>query len=86
VPERLKPEVDRQIQEMLDNIIRKSTSPMASPLVCVLKGKGDCNGVRLAVDYRYVNSYTHSDSYPSTDLQSLFQYVGKSTLITICDC
>ena len=38
VPERLKPEVDRQIQEMLDNgIIRPSHSPMASPLVCVLK-------------------------------------------------
>ena len=40
VPERLKPEVDRQIQEMLDNgIIRPSRSPMASPFVCVLKGK-----------------------------------------------
>ena len=40
VPEKLKPEVDRQIQEMLrNNIIRPSQSPMASPLVCVLKGK-----------------------------------------------
>ena len=87
VPEKLKPEVDRQIQEMLDNnIIRKSTSPMASPLVCVLKGKDGCDGVRLAVDYRYVNSYTHGDSYPLPDLQSLFQRVGKSNLITICDC
>ena len=40
VPERLKPMVDRQIQEILDNnIVRPSSSPMTSPLVCTLKGK-----------------------------------------------
>jgi len=40
VPERLKPEVDRQIQKMLDiDIIRPFQSPMSNPLVCVLKGK-----------------------------------------------
>ena len=71
VPERLKPEVDHQIQEMLDNgIIRPSQSPMASPLVCVLKGKGGCNGIRLAVDYRYVNRFTHGDAYPLPDISS----------------
>ena len=44
VPERLKPEVDRQIQEILDNgIVRPSHSPMASPLVCVLKGTEGCD-------------------------------------------
>jgi len=48
VPERLKPEVSRQIREMLDNgIIRPSQSPMASPLVCILKGRDGCDGVRL---------------------------------------
>jgi len=49
IPERLQPEVERQLDEMLTNgIIRESNSPMSSPLVCVLKGKGGCNGVRLA--------------------------------------
>ena len=87
VPEKLRPEVDRQIQEMLRcGIIRKSTSSMASPLVCVLKGKDGCNGIRLAVDYRYVNSYTHGDTYPLPDLQSVFQRVGRSNLISVCDC
>lgn len=39
--ERLKPEIAGQINEMLrDGIIRPSQSPMESPLVCVLKGKG----------------------------------------------
>jgi hypothetical protein len=53
VPEALKEEVGRQIKEMLDlGIIRPSTSRMASPLVCVLKGPQGQSGVRLAVDFR----------------------------------
>ena len=59
VPESLKSEVQRQIDEMLAmGIIRPSKSEMASPIVCVLKGKDGKDGVRLAVDYRYVNKYT----------------------------
>jgi len=86
VPERLKAEVSRQIREMLDNgIIRPSQSPMASPLVCVMKGRDGCDGVRLAVDYRYVNKYTRDDAYPMPDLQSIFQSVSKSKIITVCD-
>ena len=37
---------------------------MASPLVCVLKGKDGKDGVPLAVDYRCVNKYTVGDAYP----------------------
>lgn len=87
VPERLKAEVDRQIQEMLSNgIIRPSKSPMASPMVCVLKGKNGCDGVRLAVDYRYVNRFTRNDAFPLPDMSSVFQRIGKSRFITIADC
>jgi hypothetical protein len=40
VPDSLQPEVDRQIAELLRlGFIRLSNSPMASPVVCVLKGK-----------------------------------------------
>ena len=64
MPEKLKPKVDRQIEEMLrSGIIRPSQSPMASRLVGVLKGKEGCDGVRLAVDYRYVNRFTRDDAY-----------------------
>ena len=46
----VKNEVDRQIEEMLRNgIIRPSQSPMASPLVRVLKGNEGYDGVRLAI-------------------------------------
>jgi len=87
VPERLKPEVDRQIQEMLDNgIIRPSHSPMASPLVCVLKGKKGCDGVRLAIDYRYVNRFTRDDAYPLRDISSVFQRIGHCDFVTVADC
>ena len=36
--------------------------------------------MRLAVDYRCVNSFTHDDSYPLPGLQSIFQRVGHSNL------
>jgi len=87
VSERLKPEVDRQIQEMLEiGIIRPSQSPMASPLVCVLKGKDGRDGVRLAVDYRYVNRFTRGDAFPLPDIASVFQRIGRSRFISITDC
>ena len=38
IPEVLKPEVDKQIDEMLElGLILHSDSPMASPMVCVIK-------------------------------------------------
>ena len=52
VPENLKFEVDRQIDELLKlGFIEPSTSPMASPIVCCLKGRDGGKGVRIAVDY-----------------------------------
>ena len=56
VPDAFKPEVDRQIQDLLDKgLIRFSNSAMARLVVCVAKKDG---GVRIAYDYRYLNSST----------------------------
>jgi len=68
VPELLKAEVARQIQELLDlGFIVPSNSEMASPIVCVLKHKGGQqgipDGVRLCCDYRYLNKYTQLQIY-----------------------
>jgi len=50
VPESLKPEVEKRIQQMLAmGIIRPSKSDMASPIVCVLKGENGKDGVRIAI-------------------------------------
>jgi len=72
---------------MLDNgIIRPSRSPMSSPLVCVLRGKEGCDGVCLAVDYRYVNCFTRDDVYPLPDISSVFQRTGRCNFVTVADC
>ena len=69
IPELLKPEVSRQIQELLDlGFIRPSDSEMASPAVCVLKGRKGEGGVRLCCDYRYLNKYTRGDAHPTPDI------------------
>ena len=86
IPHRLKPEVDRQISEMLQlGIIKPSSSPMSSPVVCVLKGPNGCNGVRLAVDYRYINSYTVGDNFPIPNIDDLIQEIGQFKFLTLCD-
>ena len=86
VPELLKPEVDRQIKEMLElGIIVPSDSGMASPMVCVLKGPNGQNGVRLAVDYRHVNKYSAGDCFLTPDIPDVLQKVGKARYISCFD-
>ena len=86
VPEVLKPEVDKQIRDMLDQgIIVPSTSEMASPVVCVLKGPKGQNGVRLAIDYRHVNRYSAGDCFPTPDIPDVLQKVGSAKYISCFD-
>jgi hypothetical protein len=86
IPEVLKPEVDRQIREMLQlGIIKPSNSEMASPVVCVLKGPNGQNGVRLAIDYRYVNKFSAGSAYPITDVNEVIQKVGRARFISSFD-
>ena len=86
VPENLKPKVKEQIQELLKfGIIKPSKSEMGSPIVCVLKGKDGKDGVRIAVDYRYLNKYCEDDAYPMPDIADLMQRVGQARYITLCD-
>jgi len=86
VPECLKPEVERQINELLSiGFIRPSKSKMASPLVCVLKGKDGMDGVRLTVDYSYVNKYTVGDTYPIPDIPDIVQRMGSAKYISCFD-
>ena len=86
MPERLKPQVSREIKRLVDlGIIRPSTSEMVSPLVVVLKGKDGRDGIRLAVDYSYINKFTRNDPYPVPDIESIIQRVGGATLISTFD-
>jgi len=82
----LKPQVNQQIREMLEQgIIRPSKSETASPVVCVLKEKGEKDDVRLAIDYRYLNKYCTGDAYPMPNISEIMQRVGKCNWISLCD-
>ena len=86
VPELLKPEVRRQLSELLElGFIKPSRSLMASPIVCVLKGKSISDGVRLAIDYRYLNKYTVSFPFPISDVSEVIQKVGNASFISLFD-
>ena len=86
VPEVIKPEVARQIQELLDlGFIQLSNSEMVSPIVCVLKGRHGENGVRICCDYRYLNKFTKGDAYPTPDISDVIHRVGKAYLISCWD-
>ena len=83
VPDKFKPKVDRQIAELLEmGLIRPSNSPMVSPIVCVAKRDG---GVRLAVDYLYLNKYTVGDAYPMTTIDEVVRNVGRGSFIRTFD-
>ena len=58
---------------------------MASPLVCVLKGNYGKDGVRLAVDYHYVDKCTVGDTYPIPDIPDIVQRMGSAEYISCFD-
>jgi hypothetical protein len=83
IPEKLKPQVDQQIQDLLkQGIIRESNSPMASPLICVIKKD---NSVRIVCDFRFLNKYTIADAIGPPDLSSVMQRIGRSKFISTFD-
>src|SRR5207244_7687467 len=61
VPVCYRDEVHNQIENLLKlGIIENSTAKECHPIVCIRKKDGT---LRLAVDYRAVNSITHADAY-----------------------
>jgi len=86
IPIKLRDEVQKQLNDLeKQGLIRKSNSPMASPVVYVLKGKDGKGGVCLAVNYRYVNRHTVANAYPLPDVADIVQEVGKARFISTFD-
>jgi Reverse transcriptase (RNA-dependent DNA polymerase) len=84
IPEKFKPQVDREIQELLRlGLIQESNSPMTSPLVCIMKPNS--NDIRLVVDFRYLNGYTIADPVGPPDMLSVIQRIGNAKYITTFD-
>ena len=80
VPIAFRAEVNRQIRDLLDiELIRPSVSPMASPIACVAKKSG---GMRIACDYRYLNSFTVGDTYRMSTINETLSKIGSSKIIS----
>lgn len=83
VPEMLKAEVEKQVNELLEQgLIYPTNSPFAHPVVCVSKKDG---AIRLCVDYRHLNAGTVDDAFPMAQQQDLIFRVGRAKFITLID-
>ena len=78
VPKAWEPEIDSQVNEMLENdIIRPSESPWNSPIILVKKKD---NSTRFVCDFRKLNDVTKKDTYPClTSEMLLTKWPGQST-------
>jgi transposase InsO family protein len=88
VPENFREEVARQIGELLRlGFIEPSVSAQVSPLVCVLKPKGNDGkqAIRICVDYRYVNRFTKPSQSFLEDIPTIIQKIGRSKFISKFD-
>ena len=63
-------------------LIKPSKSPMASPIVCVLKKD---KSVRLTCDFRYVNKYIVPDGFPMQNIDEVKLKVSNSNYISVLD-
>ncbi len=75
IAESLKAEVEKQIDVLLqDGIVVPSSSPMISPILCVVKHanyKAGSMQVRIVCDFRYLNKYTQFDPFPVADQEEV---------------
>ena len=87
-PHSLKEEINKQVQELLDNgIIQPSNSPYNTPLWIVSK-KPDSQGRprwRMVLDFRALNEKTISDAYPLPNITEIFDQVGGAKYYTVLD-
>ncbi len=71
--------IEEAVEEMLeDGIIRRSSSPYASP--CLLVPKANDVKPRFCVDYTKLNAITKKDAYPLPLIQDIFDQLQGSIL------
>ena len=83
VPPHQVAEVKQLLQSMLDKgIIRRSTSPYASPVVLVRKKNGT---LRLCIDYRLLNAKTVRDAFPLPRIDETLEALGGAKYFSSLD-
>jgi len=83
IPEILRQEVDRQIDQLIEwNFIEPAQSPMASPIVCAFKKD---KSIRLTVNYVYLNKFTVSDAFPMPNAEEVMWRISQANFISCFD-
>ena len=83
IPHALVKNVENEVQEMLNlGVIEPACSPYNSPIVMVKKKGGD---FRFCADLRALNDVCVFDGEPLTDVQHLFQSLGKAKYFSKLD-
>jgi hypothetical protein len=83
IPHAMVNTVEEELQEMLKlGVIEPASSPYNSPIVLVKKKEGS---YRFCCDLRELNKVTVFDAEPITDVDHLFQSLGKAKYFTKLD-
>lgn len=76
IPERLLTSLKKEVDLMLSlGIIQASKSEWCNPVVLVPKKDGT---IRFCIDFRYLNSISKFDSYPTPRIDDLLERLGKA--------
>ena len=82
-PQKLISQIEEKILAMeAQGKIVKSSSKMVSPMLVVAKPDG---GLRIVVDYRYVNQYTEPQNFPIPRVDDMLHRISDSNFITCLD-
>uniref|UniRef100_A0A3B3HAG4 Gypsy retrotransposon integrase-like protein 1 n=3 Tax=Oryzias latipes TaxID=8090 RepID=A0A3B3HAG4_ORYLA len=83
LPERLLTNLKEEVDLMLSlGVIEPSKSEWCSPVVLVPKKDGS---IRFCIDFRYLNSVSKFDSYPTPRIDDLIERLGCAKYLTTID-
>lgn len=88
IPQALKSEIEKQVQEMLDNdIIEETISEWSSPVLLVPKkaDKSNQKKWRLVIDYRQLNNSIQDDKFPLPNITEILDSLSGSIYFSKLD-